>query len=384
VLPFVNMSGGPEQEYFSNGMTEDLITDLSKLSGLFVTARNSSFYYKGKAVKVEQVSKELGVQYMVEGSVRKADNRVRITTQLVDATTGHHLWAERYDRELKDIFALQDEIRRKIVVHLGLRLIEEERERADRDYNLEAYDSYLRGAEYFGRWTKKANVQARQMFEKAITLDPSYAEAYVMLGATYHIEWTEQWSDDPQSLERASALAQKAVALDNSLPYAHVILSIVHLLKGQYEQAIAEAEWTITLAPNYANAYALVGAILNSVGRPEEAIGMAEKAMRLDPRYLFFHLPVLGQAYLLTGRYEEAVDVLKRAVTLNLNYLPIHTLLAVVYNELDREAEARAEAAAVLRLNPNYSLEIHRQRAPLKDPAVLERSLAALHKAGLK
>jgi len=156
------------------------------------------------------------------------------------------------------------------------------------------------------------------------------------------------------------------------------------LLKGQYEQAIAEAEWTITLAPNYANAYALLGAILNSVGRPEEAIGMAEKAMRLDPRYLFFHLPVLGQAYLLTGRYEEAVDVLKRAVTLNLNYLPIHTLLAVVYNELDWEAEARAEAAAVLRLNPNYSLEIHRQRAPIKDPAVLERSLAALHKAGLK
>ncbi len=220
VLPFTNMSADPEQEYFSDGITEDLITDFSKLSGLFVIARNSAFAYKGKTVKVQEVRRELGVQYILEGSVRKAEGQVRITAQLVDTTTGYHVWAERYDRELKGIFALQDEVTQKIVVALEVKLTVGEQGRVWRRYteNVEAYDFFLRGMEYHNRLTLEANVQARQLFEKALTLDPQFAAAYASLGWTYLREWGWQQSQDPQTLDRAFALAQKAIALDDSLP----------------------------------------------------------------------------------------------------------------------------------------------------------------------
>src|SRR5262249_48467448 len=240
VLPFVNMSEDPKQDYFSDGLTEDLTTDLSKISSLFVIARNSAFTYKGKAVDMGEVSRKLGVRYVLEGSVRKADDQVRITAQLVDATTDSHLWAERYDRPLKDIFALQDEIRQKIVLAVKVKLTPEEQERLKRSPtdNLEAYNYFLRGREYFYRFTKEAHAQARQMFEKAIELDPKYAAAYSGLGWIYLWEWAVQWSQDPQSLERAFELAQKAVALDDSVPGAHVVLGRVYQRKKQHEQAI--------------------------------------------------------------------------------------------------------------------------------------------------
>jgi len=249
VLPFENMSNDPAQEYFSDGLTEDLTSALSKISSLFVIARNSAFTYKGKAVKVQDVSKELGVRYVLEGSVRKADNQVRITAQLIDATTGGHLWSERYDRPLQDIFALQDEVVRKIVTTLKLQLTLQEqgilvRKTTD---NLEAYDDYLRGREHFNRFTQEANAQARQLFEQALELDPQYAEAYAFLGWTYFREWSFQWSQDVQALDQALALTQKAVALDDSLAQAHVTLGAVYLWKKQYDQAIAEAERAIAL-----------------------------------------------------------------------------------------------------------------------------------------
>ena len=285
--PFVNMSEDPKQEYFSDGLTEDLTSDLSKISSLFVIARNSAFTYKGKAVKVQDVSKELGVRYVLEGSVRKADNQVRITAQLIDATTGGHLWSERYDRPLQDIFALQDEVVQKIVTTLKLQLTVQEqgilvRKTTD---NLEAYDYYLRGREHFNRFTQEANAQARQMFEKALELDPQYAEAYAFLGWTYFREWSLQWSQDSQALEQAFALAQRAVALDDSLAQAHVTLGTVYLWKKQYDQAIAEAERAIALDANFAEAYTWLGETLKFAGRPEEAIGLIEKAMRLNPHY---------------------------------------------------------------------------------------------------
>jgi adenylate cyclase len=258
VLPFTNMSGDPEQEYFSDGMTEDLITDLSKLSGLFVIARNSVFTYKGKAVEVAEVSRKLGVRYLVEGSERKAGNRVRINAQLVDATTGGHLWAERYDRELQDIFALQDEVTQKIVLALKVKLTAEEQTRFCQapTSNLDAYDSFLRGQAYFWRLTREANIQARQLFEKAIELDPQYAGAYAVPSRTYFIEWLLQWSQDPQVLAQGFALAQRAVVSNDSLPLAHTMLGIAYVLQKQHEQAIAEGERAITLDPNYADGYA--------------------------------------------------------------------------------------------------------------------------------
>ena len=386
VLPFVNMSEDPKQDYFSDGLTEDLTTALSQISSLFVIARNSAFTYKGKAVKVQEVGKELGVQYVLEGSVRRANGQVRITAQLIDAATDAHLWAERYDRPLKDIFALQDEIVQKIVTTLKLQLTLREqgylvRKTTD---NLEAYDYFLRGTEDYWRFTKDTNAQAQQMYEKAIDLDPQYAAAYASLGMTHWLDWTWQWSQDRQSLEQAFALTQKAIALDDSLSLAHSVLGLVYVHKKQYERAIAEGQRAITLAPNDAEGYVNLGIILNFAGRPEETIRLVEKAIRLNPRYPASYLANLGWAYTLTRQYEEAITVLKRALTRNPNFLAAHFFLAVVYSESGREEEARAEAAEILRISPDFTLEGYQQRVHYKDPAVFERFLPALRKAGLK
>jgi TolB-like protein/class 3 adenylate cyclase len=387
VLPFANMSSDPEQEYFSDGITEDLITDLSRLSGLFVIARNSTFTYKGKAVKVEEVGRELGVQYVLEGSVRKAGSRVRITAQLVDALTSHHLWAERYDREMTDIFALQDEIRRKIVAHLAVRLTVEEQESLGSRYATtpEAYDYFLRGWRYWLHGTKETNVQARQMFEKALKLDPSYAEAYAGLGHTYHWAWWTQWDPDPRNLEQAFVMAQKARTLDESSAIAHLLLVSLYLLKGRHEQALAEARQIIALVPNWAIGYEALGRTLNFVGQPEEALTWVEQAMRLDPRsFRPQYLWTLGQTYRLMERYEEAITAQKKALDLFPNHLPSHVHLASIYSELGLEKETQAEAAEILRLSPGFSIKGISQRLPYKDPQVLDRFLAALRKAGLK
>ncbi|MBI3301503.1 MAG: adenylate/guanylate cyclase domain-containing protein, partial [Deltaproteobacteria bacterium] len=287
VLPFTNMSGNPEQEYFSDGMTETLITDLSKISSLFVISRNSVFTYKGKAVKPEQVSRELGVQYVVEGSVQKAQDRVRINAQLVDATTGGHLWAERYDRELADIFALQDEVIQKIVTALAVKLTAGEQVHLRRfpTDNLEAYDHFLRGIEYYHRFRKEANVQARQMFMRALELDPQYAAAYALLSWTHWTDWYSQWDPASRPLERAFETAQRAVTLNDSLAEAHMILGIVYLWQKQHEQALTEAERAIALNPNEADAYWVLGFILNYVQRYQDALRAVEKAMRLNPYY---------------------------------------------------------------------------------------------------
>lgn len=386
VLPFTNMSDDPEQEYFSDGITEDLITDLSKISGLFVIARNSVFIYKGKAVKIAEVGRELGVRYVLEGSVRKADDRVRITAQLVDATTEGHLWAERYDRDLKDIFALQDEVAQKIVAALAVKLTEDEQKRLVRKYtdNMEAYDALLQGLEYKNNYTKEANLQARQMFERAIDLDPEFALAYALLGLTHAQEWSLGWSQDPQSLEQAFELAQRAIALDDSLPLGHYVLGEVYLWRKQHEQAIAELEKAIALSPSDADGIAGLGDILNWAGRPEEAIGLVTKAMRLNPMYPAWYLWNLGHAYFLTGRYEEAIETLKRVLDRNPYFLPPHAYLAASYSELGRHEEARAEAAEVMKLSPQTSTEAWRQRLPYRDQAVLGRLFDGLHKAGVK
>jgi adenylate cyclase len=385
VLPFVNMSGDPEQDYFCDGITEDLITDLSKIAGLFVIARNSVFLYKGKAVKIAEVGRELGVRYALEGSVRKANDRVRITAQLVDTMTEGHLWAERYDRELKDIFALQDEVTQKIVTALAVKLTEDEQERLVRKYteNMEAYDYYLQGLEYFSRLTKDTNILAQQMFKRAIDLDPKFAAAYALLGWARSQEWTLGWSQDPQPLENAYELAQRAITLDESLPLSHAILAEVYLHKKQHEKAIAEQEKAITLSPNDADGIAGLGGILTWAGRPEETIGLVKKAMRLNPMYPTEYLWNLGHAYFLVGRYEEAIETLKRARDRNPDYLPVRAYLTASYSELGWEEEARNEAAEFVRLSPQTSAEAWRHRLPYKDQAVLERVYSSVRKAEL-
>jgi adenylate cyclase len=381
VLPFVNLSGDQEQEYFSDGITEDLITDLSKLSGLFIISRNSVFLYKGKAVRPEQVGQELGVHYMLEGSVRKARNRVRVSAQLVDATNGYHLWADRYDRELQDIFAVQDEVTRKIVAALQVTLTEREQKRLGRTptNNLEAYDCYLRGLEYHAHRDKEANAHARQMFERAVALDPQFAAAYAWLGRTYVLEWMYQWSESPQTLEYAFALAQRAAALDDALPGAYQTLGYVHLSQKHYEQAIMEAEKAVALDPNDADACVTLAEILSCAGSAEEAVPWAEKALRLDPHYPTSYLFALGQAYYLTGRSDKAISTFKRVLTRNPNHFRAHFFLVVLYSDLGHKDQARAEAAECQQLSPQDYLERLRQKVPYKDQALLDHWMSIVH-----
>ncbi|HJY82273.1 MAG TPA: tetratricopeptide repeat protein [Candidatus Binatia bacterium] len=388
VLPFVNMSSDPAQEYFSDGMTDTLITDLSKLAGLFVIARNSTFAYKGKAIKPQQVSQELGVRYVLEGSVQKAEARVRINAQLVDATTGRHLWAERYDRELQDIFTLQDELTRRIVGALQVKLTAQEQGRLGRvpTENLEAYDYYLRGKADWERGLQEANGQARHLFEHAIALDPQFALAYTVLGLTYLREWLWGWSYDPHTLDQAVGLAQKAHALDDTLPEAHMVLGLASAFKGQPEQGLVEGERAIALDPNCAWCHSVLAEVLLVAGQPEEALGLVEKAMRLDPEpaSAAYYAVDLGWAYRSLGRYEEALTTLKRALTHNPEYLPAHIHLAGLYNELGREAEARAAEAAARRLNPNVPLEALREKTAVKKQETEPGSFFARSSAHLK
>jgi len=386
VLPFDNLSGDPKQEYFSDGMTEDLITDLSKISGLFVIARNSTFQYKGKSVDVKTISRELGIRYVLEGSVRRVEDKVRINAQLIDATTGGHIWAERYDRDLKDIFALQDEVTRKIVAALAVRLTEDEQNRLVHKYtnDMAAYDFFLQGLEYLNQQSKKGNLQARKMFEKAIERDSKFALAYALNGRTHLMEWTMGWSRDPRSVEGAFELAKKAIALDDLLPAGHGLLGDVYLWKKKYDQAIAEQKKAVALDPNDADVLAGLSDVLSWSGEPGESVGLVKKAMRLNPRYPIWYLWALGHAYFLTGQHDAAIKTFKKALNRNVNFMPAHVYLASIYIEQGRDEEARTEAAEVNRLSPQTSLEGWKQRLPYKDQSVLERLVDSLRKAGLK
>lgn len=385
VLPFVNMSSDPEQEYFSDGITEDIITDLSKISGLFVISRNSVLSYKGSAVKPEQVSKELGVRYILEGSIRKAGNRVRITAQLIDATTGYHVWAERYDRHLEDIFALQDEVTQKIVSALKVQLTEGEQQRFGRPLtqDIKAYDYYLRGCDLQKQTRHDTNLLAEQMFAKAIECDPQFAAAYAYLGVVFFDRWTMGWSEDQQTLDHALTLAREAVARDPQLPDAHRLLGVISLWNREYSLAITEVEQAIALDPNHADAYAALGSILNFAGRPEETVELIQKAMRLNPQYPTWYMWDLGHAYYLLRRYEDATAMLKRTLTRNPDYMPAHGFLAIINGELGRQDEAHSAGESALKISPTLSLASLKRRLPYKDPAILERVVNAAQRSGL-
>jgi adenylate cyclase len=387
VLPFANMSGDPEQEYFSDGLTEEIITALSKVNKMFVIARNSTFTYKGKPLKVQQVGEELGVRYVLEGSVRKAGDRVRVTAQLVDATTGGHVWSERYDRDLKDIFALQDEITMKILTALRVALTEGEQARLY-DKGTEDLDCFLKvlqGAQCFLRFNEDDNFLARQMFEDAIPLDPQNPVAFTLLGWTHVMDVWYGSSESPgKSMEQAAELAQKAIALNDTLDSPHSLLCHVYLMKRQYEEAIAEGERAVALSPNGADAHAHLAVTLYYMGRLEEALALFKKATRLNPMPPNWYLTHLALTYRLTGQYEESMATLRKVLQSNPDDLTAHISLAASYIMADREEEARAEAAEVVRIDPKFSLEYFAKTVPFKDRAVTELLIDTLRKAGLK
>lgn len=385
VLPFDNMSGDPSQDYFSDGVTEDLINDLSRVSGLLVIARNTMFTYKGTAVNVRDVGRELGVQYVLEGSVRKADNRIRINAQLIDAENEHHLWAARYERELTDVFALQDEVAQKIVSALAVQLTPNEREQLSHSVSVhpEAYDTLLRGLERYRRYTRETNLEARQLFQKVIELEPGYARAYADLALTYYIDLTFGWTPPEAAIVAANKYALRALELDNSLPQVHFALSDINRIQGRHDAAIAAARRSIVLDPNYADGYAVLGLSLMYAGRLEEAVEAMQRGMELNPRHPFFYLQNLGHAYFLMGRYEEAITAFQQVLEKNPHFLGAHLLLAASYGQLDSIEDAEWEAAEVLTLEPNFSWRAERERSQYKNPADLERLIEGMRKAGL-
>jgi adenylate cyclase len=387
VLPFVNMSGDPDQEYFSDGITEEIITALSKVPDLFVIARNSSFTYKGKSVWIPTVGRELGVRHVVEGSVRKAGNKVRITTQLIDAKTNQHLWAERYDRDLKDVFAIQDEIALQIIRAMQVKLTEGEQARlyGKKTDNLEAYLKVLQARDHFYRINKEGNAMARKMLKEAIVLDPNYALAYRFLAGTHHLDVTLGLSKSPkQSLGMAIKLTKKAIALDESLAEAHGLLGYLYLMIRQHEKAIAQGERALTLAPSSAENHAWLATILCFADRPEEAIDNWKKAIRLDPIPPSWYLAVMGIAYREAGRYEEAIAAAKKALQRKPNNVLAYIVLAATYSQMNNENEARAAAAEIIRLNPKYTLKHAAKVRPHVNPKSTERFIEALRRAGLK
>jgi adenylate cyclase len=391
VLAFTNMSGDPGQDYFSDGITEDIITGLSRFSELFVIARNSSFQYKGRSPDIRQVGCELGVRYVLEGSIRRAGDRVRISAQLVDAVTGAHRWAERYDRELKDVFAVQDEVSLAIVAILVAQVSKAEAERTllKPPATWQAYDCFMRASDIWSVFWSSPNVadlmEARRLLERSIALDPNYARAYAMLSNTHLVAWLEPLDEDhlsPATLERAHRLARKAVQLDPNLPIAHAHLGLPLTFQGQHEQSIAEFEKAIALNPNFTDWR--FGAALTSAGEHARAAQVIEPHMRHDPFYSPWAPRTLGLARYMLKAYSEALPPLRECTSRAPDMSLGRVVLAATLAQLGRLDEARAEAAEVLRIDPNYTIDgTQRRIAPFKRPEDAEHLFDGLRKAGL-
>jgi len=391
VLPFTNMSGDSAQDYIGDGISENIITALSMGSAIFVIARNSTFTYKDRAVKVQDVAEDLGVRYVLEGSIQKSGDRLRVTAQLIDALSGHHLWSEKYDRKMDDLFDMQDEITKKIVVSLQVELTHGEQARAysKTTDNLEAWSYGVKANELLDRFNKQDNFKARELLEVAIKLDPGYVLAYVWLGATYAQAANFGWSDSPvDCFKRAQELAQKALNLDDKSASVHILMATIYLFQRQHAKAIAEGKQAISLDPNFSIGHALLAQIMFFSGQFAEAIELMKKAMRLSPYYPAFYLNYLGRSYAFMGHRSEAIAICNQLYDRSLKgeYLSDWGLLylAMVYAEFDREDEARILMAQALKINSGLSLEYFKQGQPFKNPAHMQHELTALKKAGLK
>ncbi len=386
VLPFANMSGDAEQDYFGDGIVEDIITDLSMIEGLVVIARNSTFAYKGKSVDVRTICRELGVRYALEGGVRRAANRVRITTQLIDGTTGGHIWAQRYDRDLDDIFAVQDEVTANIVSALTPRLAPVSQPRAPRrdTGNLEAYEYFLRGRELCYQDTVEANAGARELLTKAVELDSSFSLAYSHLSRCHVIAYANRWSDSPErSLELAVSFGQRAAELDDANSHAYFALGAAYFWSKQLDKALAAAKQCIAIEPSFAEGHGILAVVLTYTGKPREALAALATVMRLDPHYRDIYLHFIALAHFHLAEYEAAADALRRRLVRRPESDISRALLASTCGHQGKLEESRAEWARLLEVNPDYSLADRRNVLPYENPADFEQILDGLRKSGV-
>jgi adenylate cyclase len=386
VLPFANMSGDPEQEYFADGIAEDIITALSRYPSLFVIARNSSFTYKGRAVDVKQVGRELGVRYVLEGSVRKAGNRIRATAQLVEAESGNHVWADRYDRDLADIFALQDEITEKVTIAIAPAIADAEQHRAMRKPpgSLDAWAAYQRGLWHLSKSTPDDISLAEKFFQQAMDLDPTFSGAYGALAGAQDQAAYFQKRDLAEALRSAEALARRAVALDGADAEARSLLGHVLWRRGDYEGALSEAERALATAPNLAFAHHTLGATLIFSGRPREGVTALERSIRLDPRdpQSAVRLSRMALGLYFSGEYAATVDVSKQAIRSYPEFPNPYRWLAAALGQLGRIEEAKEALQQAIAILPAAFERTVRGRVPWMRPEDHAHMLEGLRKAG--
>ena len=388
VLAFQNMSGDPEQEYFADGITEDVITDLSKVSGLLVIARNSSFAYKGKAVDIRVVARELGVCSVLEGSIRRAGNRVRITAQLIDAESGGHLWADRFDRELSDVFAVQDEVTRRIVDALKIKLSPSETTMLDavKTTSSKAHDFFLLGREVLWGTIRNRDVFERStdLFAQAIAQDPSYGEPYAGLAMAQVLNWQFHWTDDwSQSLEKAERHVDLALQKSPQVAFVHYVASVFYLWKKDLDRSAAEADAALNLNPNYGQAHNSRGIVNIYGGQPLAAVPHIEQAIRLDPALKQLYIHFLGSAYLVAGKFEAASALFKERIQLTPKTDLSRAFLAVALGHLGEAEEAGRVWRELMEINPKYSFAEHVGRLPFRDQADIDHLAEGLSKAGI-
>jgi adenylate cyclase len=388
VLPFTNMSGDPSQEYFSDGLSESIINGLCKVSNLFVIARNSSFAYKSKAVSVKQIAKELGVRYILEGSVQRDSDRVRITAQLIDATTDYHMWSENYDRDLTDIFVLQDEITMKLIQNLQVELLHGEQAKlwdAAVSNDIKAYDKFMRGMECFLRYTKEGNIQARKYLNDALEIDPRAAMSYVIIGFSHLIDVAFGWSKSPLvAFEQAEIATKQALSIDSKLDMAHTLCSYFYLYKKEFDKAVEAGEKAVELNPNGSEALAHLATIIwYAVDNPLKSIELLKRAIRLNPIPPFYYYTYLGSAYLLANMYDEAIETLNKSLSINYDYVHTHIYLTSCYVSINLIEEAKEAAKEILRLFPEFSVEYYSMTVPFANQEKLAQRIDALRKAGL-
>jgi TolB-like protein/DNA-binding winged helix-turn-helix (wHTH) protein/Tfp pilus assembly protein PilF len=391
VLPFENLSNEPAQEYLADGITDDLITELAKTPGLFVIARDSTFVYKNQPVDVGAIARKLGVSYLLQGSVRRAGDQLRLNARLIDSASGGHLWAEHYNGSYSDVFSLQDEITRKIVTSLAQQLRAGDNPVGNTGGRREAvdtaaYDSFLHGRNRFFRYaSKEENGKARELYREAIELDPDFAIAYAMLAWTYAFDAMNGWSDDrAASLNTALATARQAIARDEKLPVAYFVSGLVYREKGQYQKARAEAEKALHLDSNYANAYVLLATLLYYTGEPQQGLEQILKAMRLNPHHPYNYPFHLGQAYFILGRYDDAIEAFSSGLDSNPSSERLRVWLAAAYAKAGRLDDAGWEVEQVLMQNPDFSVDRIARAFPFSEPGDRENFLSGLRLAGFK